>query len=129
MLPRNAHVGENSTTLGAEYGDPASIVMATDADTRITEFLETLRRPWWSDAACRGSDVDMFSRTQPGIAAALRLCCECPVIVTCRTEAIERGEMHGTWGGLDESALRAAVRLRAKRRRGRTNEGSTDATT
>ena len=37
--PRNAHTGQNSTNLDASFGDPAAIVVAGNADTRITEVV------------------------------------------------------------------------------------------
>ena len=110
MIPRNAHVGTNSTTLGASFGDPASIVVATDADTRICDFLAALRQPWWFEAACRGGDVSMFfdARRQ---ADALQRCGVCPSLLPCRAEAIADPHLdHGIRGGMDVAARRNARR-------------------
>ena len=112
MIPRNAHVGTNSTTLDASFGDPASIVVATDADTRICDFLAALRQPWWNDASCRGGDVSMFfdARRQ---ADALQRCGSCVVMFECRTEAIADPHLdHGIRGGMTVNARQNSRRNR-----------------
>jgi WhiB family redox-sensing transcriptional regulator len=40
------------------------------------------------------------------------LCRRCPVQMRCRTDALNRGEEYGVWGGLDEDELRAVRKLR-----------------
>ncbi|MDI9836217.1 WhiB family transcriptional regulator [Streptomyces sp. KAU_LT] len=42
------------------------------------------------------------------------LCRGCPVQMRCRTDALNRGEEHGVWGGLDEDELRAVRTVRRK---------------
>jgi WhiB family redox-sensing transcriptional regulator len=75
---------------------------------------------WRLDAACR--DVDARTRDQffrddlPSIAAAKRICADCPVMVECLEGAVARGEAAGVWGGqlFDEGRI-----VSVKRRRGR----------
>lgn len=91
-------------------GDPADLIESPRS------FLAGLTPSWHRDAACidRG-DADWFSRRAGDIEVTVAICGECPVMTTCRREAIERGENYGVWGGLDEQALRAAVKLHRKR--------------
>ncbi|MGW2075068.1 WhiB family transcriptional regulator [Streptomyces sp. NPDC001953] len=71
---------------------------------------KTLQRPaWWGDkGVCREHDPDLFFpddwRRGPGkldAIAAKRVCGRCPVLEPCLHDALERGETHGVWGGLD----------------------------
>lgn len=64
--------------------------------------------PEWHDdgAACRlfPELVDAWHDAKPGSARkrACRLICSgCPVRFVCARDALERGEPHGMWGGLD----------------------------
>jgi WhiB family redox-sensing transcriptional regulator len=73
----------------------------------------------WEDLArCREvADVDLFfSEELQDIAAAKRICAECPVMAPCLEGAIERAEPAGVWGG--QLFLNGRV-LMIKRRRGR----------
>jgi len=77
-------------------------------------------RSWWADAACAtggaGLTAMFFSDELQDIAAAKRLCAECPVMATCLEAAMDRREPWGVWGG----QLFANGRILAsKRRRGR----------
>lgn len=72
---------------------------------------------WMLDAACRGLDgVDFFSIELDEVAAAKRVCLECPVRRRCLDAAVERGEQYGVWGGHLFVAGRIVL---SKRRRGR----------
>jgi WhiB family redox-sensing transcriptional regulator len=57
---------------------------------------------WQEAAACRDMDVEMFypgSYDAPEVRAALAACDGCPVRERCLTEALDRGERYGIWGG------------------------------
>lgn len=80
---------------------------------------DNLPRPvhWTSRAVCRDDDVDPdaffpLPTDLAGIEDAKRLCRRCPVQMRCRTDALNRGEEHGVWGGLDENELRAVRKVR-----------------
>jgi WhiB family redox-sensing transcriptional regulator len=91
-------------------------------DDLAAELLRLARPSWFDRSACaRPGAPDMFPTTQAGTAAALACCASCEVMVRCRSTAIARGERHGVWGGLDETALRGAVRVHLRRNR-RTKE-------
>lgn len=69
---------------------------------------------WQQSAACKGKPASLFYwYTQSEQAKAV--CRSCPVQADCLTHALETGEEHGVWGGLDEVER---VKLREKRRRG-----------
>ncbi len=74
---------------------------------------------WRTQAACREVDnaADLFfSEELHEIAAAKRICAECPVIASCLEGAIGRREPWGVWGG--QIFLNGRI-LAKKRRRGR----------
>lgn len=79
---------------------------------------------FWADAACatpdnnHGDDVAhlFFSDELLEIAAAKRICAECPVMEQCLEGALARKEPLGVWGGQLFANGRV---LMAKRRRGR----------
>ncbi|GGW55048.1 hypothetical protein GCM10010503_35050 [Streptomyces lucensis JCM 4490] len=76
---------------------------------------------WRDHAACVGEDLDIFfplsGFSTPGAEAspALAVCRRCPVILPCRTWAIDHGEDDGIWG-----ATTAAQRRAIRRATGRT---------
>jgi WhiB family transcriptional regulator, redox-sensing transcriptional regulator len=72
---------------------------------------ETAR--WTERAACAGSSVYMFpaENDMAGIQRAKNLCHnDCPVREACLTEALERRESHGVWGGLTPSERNETVK-------------------
>lgn len=75
---------------------------------------------WWSEARCRTHDGGLnpafFSEDLGEIAAAKRLCGECPVLAECLEGAIARREPWGVWGG---QLFMGGKVLLNKRRRGR----------
>ncbi len=74
---------------------------------------------WSVLAACREIDSAgdlFFSEELHEIAAAKRICAECPVIAPCLEGAIKRREPWGVWGG--QIFLNGRI-LAKKRRRGR----------
>ncbi len=76
-------------------------------------------RDWEDDAACRhvtnAADV-FFSEDLGDIAAAKRVCGECPVLAPCLEGALTRREPWGVWGG---QLFMNGKMLTIKRRRGR----------
>ena len=77
-------------------------------------------RSWWSEASCAtggaGLAAIFFSDELQDIAAAKRICAECPVLAPCLEGAIARREPSGVSGG--QLFLNGHI-LQAKRRRGR----------
>lgn len=77
-------------------------------------------RSWWSEASCNtgGSGLAglFFSEELQDIAAAKRICAECPVLTECLEGALARKEPWGVWGG--QLLLNGRI-LASKRRRGR----------
>ncbi|GAA3502813.1 hypothetical protein GCM10019016_099220 [Streptomyces prasinosporus] len=72
---------------------------------------------WRDEAACVGEDPEIFfplsDSAAPGSEASLAraICRRCPVLLACRTWAIERGE-DGIWGATT-AAQRRSVRRAA----------------
>lgn len=70
---------------------------------------------WWNQAECRRSDLHpdtWFAEGDPDIPKEQRtvrelraklVCASCPVRTECLTEALERNERDGIWGGLTTS--------------------------
>ncbi len=71
------------------------------------------RPDWHVDANCRGADPGQFfldtQRTPAAVEVttrALSICRACDVQVECLTDALNRGETHGVWGGLSAKERR-----------------------
>ncbi len=58
--------------------------------------------PWMEDAACKGTDTDLFFPEGPGShpSEARAICARCPVREQCLTFALDWNITHGVWGGL-----------------------------
>ena len=75
------------------------------------------RGQWWSAAACRSADPDLFfpiSDSGPALeqaAQAKAICATCRVRRECLAFALRTGQVHGIWGGTTEDE-RAAARRR-----------------
>ena len=77
---------------------------------------------WRKHAACRAHDPMLwypeYGSHGPGTAkkkaaqdaAAKAICAQCPVRRDCLHSALERGERHGIWGGLNEDERKALKR-------------------
>jgi WhiB family redox-sensing transcriptional regulator len=75
------------------------------------------RPDWMANAACRGTDPDLFFPVQakgPSVDAPKAVCADCEVRVDCLLHALNEGEEWGIWGGLHE---RDRHRVRAGRAR------------
>jgi WhiB family redox-sensing transcriptional regulator len=97
------------------------MLTAPEHDTReISQIEEEEDRSWWGDAHCNTGGAGLaalfFSEELQDIAAAKRICADCPVLVPCLEGALERREPWGVWGG--ELFVHGAVVAR-KRPRGR----------
>jgi hypothetical protein len=72
-------------------------------------------RNWWEQAACRTDGTERWfrqHRTQQETTELVRVCHEvCPVQEECLSEALERCERFGVWGGYTEPEL-FAIRTR-----------------
>jgi len=82
-------------------------------------FPDFAHEAWRADAACQyapeGADL-FFSEELQDIAAAKRICQNCPALDPCLEAAVARAEPCGVWGGQLFSKGRI---LAIKRRRGR----------
>ena len=60
-------------------------------------------RGWTARAACADTSGQLtrlfFSDELPDIAAAKRICADCPVLTECLEAAVTRNEQFGVWGG------------------------------
>ena len=67
--------------------------------------MTTLR--WQDSAACTGIDPAIFfPESGDPVGPAKALCRACPVREQCLAVALERGEVHGVWGGLSAKERR-----------------------
>ena len=93
--------------------------MQTLVDT-ITQSTISVGDLTWEDfAACQAvpNAADLFFSEDIGeIAAAKRVCADCPVLAECLEGALERREPFGVWGG---QLFMNGKMLTVKRRRGR----------
>lgn len=77
---------------------------------------------WRKDAACAGSDLELFFPSDDdadAIARAKDVCESCPVREDCLQFALSTNQTDGVWGGLDANErrrLRRRLRDQARRR-------------
>nr|WP_189698005.1 WhiB family transcriptional regulator [Streptomyces chromofuscus] len=67
------------------------------------------------DAACVGEDPELFfpmveHDSDPQVARARAVCRRCPVLLDCRSWAIEHGEDAGIWGATTSTERRIISR-------------------
>lgn len=89
--------------------------------TQILSAEQSLKDAEWQEhASCATTEVPdsdiFFSEELHDIAAAKRICAECPVMAECLEGAMTRREPWGVWGG--QLFMNGRV-LMVKRRRGR----------
>ncbi|GAA2653452.1 WhiB family transcriptional regulator [Nonomuraea recticatena] len=71
--------------------------------------------PWWSLAACAGSDPDLFYPPHGAASPeAMRICRACPVRTECLIHCLLHGETYGIWGGTTEAERRKICRAVTK---------------
>ena len=84
---------------------PAALILA--------RLIAAADRSWTSRALCAQADPDMFfSDSKSETAQAKEICGKCDVCAECLTYALDSGERHGVWGGLDAEERRRLVRRR-----------------
>ncbi|MGW4951543.1 WhiB family transcriptional regulator [Streptomyces parvulus] len=77
---------------------------------------------WRARSVCKDEDPDLFfpiGNTGPAllqIEEAKSVCRRCPVMEGCLQWALENGQEHGVWGGLDEDERRRMKRRAARER-------------
>lgn len=84
-------------------------------------FTVPQEQRWTRLAACADQDAPyMFPHEQDldGIDDAKALCRACPVRERCLSEALDRNEGFGIWGGLTSAERRASKRKAARNRTG-----------
>jgi len=80
---------------------------------------------WWSLAACRSADPELFfpiSHSGPAatqIRRAKAVCAQCVVQPDCLRYALAADPVHGVWGGMSEEERRL-LRRREQKARART---------
>jgi len=73
---------------------------------------------WHSQAACRGTDPEIFYSDQPEqMSQAMQLCRACPVRGACLDTAMAHREFDGIWGGVPEAQRRRVFRREDRQRR------------
>ena len=101
----------------AGFGNPVFGDAAVSNETPVNTMPDELT---WEDLAlCRttaNASELFFSEELHEIAAAKRVCAECPVIAPCLEGAIRRAEPCGVWGG---QLFENGKILTIKRKRGR----------
>lgn len=80
---------------------------------------------WHDHAVCRGMDTEVFypvSRDATALAREVRrakaICAGCPVRSECLSDALDRHDVHGIWGGLGEDERRVLMQSRPGTRTG-----------
>jgi WhiB family redox-sensing transcriptional regulator len=64
------------------------------------------RRDWWTSAACKEADPEMFfpvsavGLSGADIARAKAVCASCRVRLPCLRFAVATRQVHGVWGGM-----------------------------
>lgn len=84
----------------------------------VTLVLSESKR-WTSNAACAEEGVaPMFPSDQDakGVEYAKSICGRCPVRDACLSEALDRGEAFGVWGGYTADERRAMRRQDSRRK-------------
>ncbi len=84
--------------------------------------------PWKEDAACRGTDPDVFFPSRgEDLVVARAVCAGCPVRGECLDFALAHNEKFGVWGGLSERERRRVRRGRREMAHGPDEEANTAA--
>ncbi|MBP3089405.1 WhiB family transcriptional regulator [Corynebacterium sp. sy017] len=69
-----------------------------------------LRNEWVLQAICRDGDPDALFVRGAAQREAAALCRKCPVMMQCRSDALDNKVEFGVWGGLTERQRRAILR-------------------
>jgi WhiB family redox-sensing transcriptional regulator len=72
-----------------------------------------MARDFRDEGLCAQTDPEaFFPEKGASIRAAKLVCSRCPIRVECLTDALDRGERYGVWGGLSERERRELERGR-----------------
>jgi WhiB family redox-sensing transcriptional regulator len=117
--PDATHYSHSQTN--SEGDEVMGLLVNTLTETRAEAQMDTFTHStdWEAYAACRAVEnaADLFFSEDIGeIAAAKRVCAECPVLAQCLEGALDRREPVGVWGG---QLFMNGKMLAIKRRRGR----------
>jgi WhiB family redox-sensing transcriptional regulator len=73
------------------------------------------RAVWMEEAACRGSNPDVFFPARgDSTEDAKKVCRDCPVRQDCLDHAIEKRELQGVFGGMSVRERRVEVKRRGR---------------
>lgn len=67
-------------------------------------------QPWAVYAACAATEPDALFVRGAEQKSVRRMCLDCPVRMECLSEALNREEPFGVWGGLTERERRALIK-------------------
>ncbi len=87
----------------------------------LTDVMWEPDAEWRADAACAGSENDLFfpaGEDESMAAAAKAVCAACPVQELCLQYALVTNQTEGVWGGLtgpERRRLRRRIRDRERR--------------
>ncbi len=88
----------------------------------LTDMMWEPDPEWRKDAACSGSDADLFfpiGEDESLAAPAKAICAACPVQEQCLQYALATNQTEGVWGGMtgpERRRLRRRIRDRERRR-------------
>lgn len=96
---------------------------------RTAASPDAIRTDWQADAACRGTDTDVFfPRSDDDAGEAKAICAGCPVGEACLEWAITTRQPEGVFGGLTPTERHRVVRRRQKAaRKARSGEARDEA--
>jgi WhiB family transcriptional regulator, redox-sensing transcriptional regulator len=78
-----------------------------------TRVRSETNHEWMAQGACRATpEVDFFPNDGAGVAAAQKVCANCPVRRPCLEFALDLAITHGVWGGTSD---RQRQRMRTRR--------------
>lgn len=87
----------------------------------LSDLMWEPEEDWREDAACTGSDADLFfpiGEDEEAATAAKAVCEVCPVREACLGYALSTNQTEGIWGGLtgpERRRLRRRIRERQRR--------------
>ena len=111
MIPRNPHVGQNSTTLDASFGDPTADRPGRRHPNRHVPRDPAPTRGGRTPPAVVPGSPTSTPATAAAIDWALQRCGRCVTLNPCRAEAIADPRLdHGIRGGMDVAARKNARR-------------------
>lgn len=93
----------------------------SSAQSRVSSYApDTLERPhsWGEQAACLSADPDLFfadgddAKSRADREMARQICGRCPSRPDCLSDALERDERAGMWGGLTADERRGLIPYR-----------------